>query len=187
MRQMKDSGIEWIGEIPDTWKLCKGRYLFKQRNLRGNNIEMQLLSPTQKFGVIPQGKYEELSGMNAVKINEKTDLATLKTIHQGDFCISLRSFQGGFEYSEYEGVVSPAYQVFYPTVNVSRGYYKYLFKDQAFIEKMNSYTMTLRDGKNIAFDDFQKVWTCFRFDRICFRERAQYLTSIRRYRPMSRR
>lgn len=47
MRQMKDSGIEWIGEIPDTWKLCKGRYLFKQRNLRGNNIEMQLLSPTQ--------------------------------------------------------------------------------------------------------------------------------------------
>lgn len=64
MRQMKDSGIEWIGEIPDTWKLCKGRYLFKQRNLRGNNIEMQLLSPTQKFGVIPQGKYEELSGMS---------------------------------------------------------------------------------------------------------------------------
>lgn len=158
MRQMKDSGIEWIGEIPDTWKLCKGRYLFKQRNLRGNNIEMQLLSPTQKFGVIPQGKYEELSGMNAVKINEKTDLATLKTIHQGDFCISLRSFQGGFEYSEYEGVVSPAYQVFYPTVNVSRGYYKYLFKDQAFIEKMNSYTMTLRDGKNIAFDDFGNTY-----------------------------
>ena len=158
MRQMKDSGIEWIGEIPDTWKLCKGRYLFKQRNLCGNNIEMQLLSPTQKFGVIPQGKYEELSGMNAVKINEKTDLATLKTIHQGDFCISLRSFQGGFEYSEYEGVVSPAYQVFYPTVNVSRGYYKYLFKDQAFIEKMNSYTMTLRDGKNIAFDDFGNTY-----------------------------
>lgn len=93
---------------------------------------MQLLSPTQKFGVIPQGKYEELSGMNAVKINEKTDLATLKTIHQGDFCISLRSFQGGFEYSEYEGVVSPAYQVFYPTVNVSRGYYKYLFNGSSF-------------------------------------------------------
>ena len=82
----------------------------------------------------------------------------LKTIHKGDFCISLRSFQGGFEYSEYEGVVSPAYQVFYPTVEIADGYYRYLFKESGFIEKMNSYTMTLRDGKNIAFADFGNTY-----------------------------
>lgn len=158
MRTAKDSGFEWIGEIPISWKLYKGKYMFAQRNLRGNNIELQLLSPTQKFGVVPQSVYEELSGMNAVKLNENTNLSALKTIHKGDFCISLRSFQGGFEYSEYEGVVSPAYQVFYPIINVSRGYYKYLFKECGFIEKMNSYTMTLRDGKNIAFADFGNTY-----------------------------
>lgn len=154
MRQMKDSGVEWIGEIPQDWEMKKGKYLFKQRNEKGNRIELQLLSPTQNYGVIPQSKYEKLSGMNAVKLNEDTNFALLKTIHKGDYCISLRSFQGGFEYSEYEGVVSPAYQVFYPTIKIDSGYYKYLFKEKRFIEVLNSYTMSLRDGKNIAFDDF---------------------------------
>ena len=158
MREMKDSGIEWIGIIPASWELYKGKYMFAQRNLRGNTIKLQLLSPTQKYGVIPQSVYEERSGMNAVKLNENANLSTLKTIHKGDFCISLRSFQGGFEYSEYEGVVSPAYQVFYPVTKIVRGYYKYLFKECGFIEKMNSYTMTLRDGKNIAFADFGNTY-----------------------------
>ena len=156
--EVKDSGYDWVGMIPSTWEMRKGKYMFVQRSLRGNSIELQLLSPTQKFGVIPQSLYEELTGMSAVKLSEKADLSLLKTIHKGDFCISLRSFQGGFEYSEYEGVVSPAYQVFYPTVEIADGYYRYLFKESGFIEKMNSYTMTLRDGKNIAFADFGNTY-----------------------------
>ena len=151
---MKDSGIDWLGMQPVQWEHYKGKYIFKQRNERGNQIELQLLSPTQNYGVIPQTMYEELSGMNAVKLNERTDLIFLKTIHKGDYCISLRSFQGGFEYSQYEGVVSPAYQVFYPTRAICEEYYKYLFKEKSFIAVMNSYTLSLRDGKNIAFSDF---------------------------------
>lgn len=155
MRNLIDRGIDWVGAVPENWKFEKGKYLFQQRSDRGNAIELQLLSPTQKFGCIPQSLYEELTGANAVKLNDKTDLNLLKTIHRGDYCISLRSFQGGFEYSDYEGVVSPAYQVFYPIRdNVYRGYFKYLFKDGAFIDKMNSFTLSLRDGKNIAFSDF---------------------------------
>lgn len=154
MPMMKDSGTTWLGLIPASWKLQKGKYLFVQRNERGNTKCLQLLSPTQKFGVIPQSLYEELTGMNAVKLNDKTDFEQLKTIHKGDYCISLRSFQGGFEYCQYEGVVSPAYQVFHKQCELYDGYYKYLFKEQGFIGKMNSYTLSLRDGKNIAFDDF---------------------------------
>lgn len=151
---MKDSGIEWIGEIPQAWDVRKGKYLFAQRNERGNNVKLQLLSPTQNYGVIPQDEYERLSGMSAVKLNENINLKALKTIHKGDYCISLRSFQGGFEYSMNEGVISPAYQVFYPTVKISGGYYKYLFKDKGFISVINSYAMSLRDGKNISFEQF---------------------------------
>lgn len=156
--KMKDSGIEWLGCQPSNWEHVKGKYLFVQRNDRGNNVELQLLSPTQNYGVIPQSKYEELSGMSAVKLNEKINLQALKTIHKGDFCISLRSFQGGFEYSEYEGVVSPAYQVFYAVVPIYNNFYKYLFKEKSFIEVMNSYTISLRDGKNIAFSDFGNTY-----------------------------
>lgn len=158
MREMKDSDEKWLGVIPTSWQMRKGKYIFTQRSQRGNNIELQLLSPTQKYGVIPQSLYEKLSGMNAVKLDEKTDLTLLKTIHKGDYCISLRSFQGGFEYSEYEGVVSPAYQVFYAIDKIDEGYYKYLFKDREFINKMNSYTMSLRDGKNIAYADFGNTY-----------------------------
>lgn len=155
---MKDSGIDWIGKIPDGWKIEKGKRIFAQRNERGNKINLELLSPTQKYGVIPQTLYEELTTYSAVKLKEGTDLSQLKTVHKGDYCISLRSFQGGFEYSKYEGVVSPAYQIFYAIKNIDECYYKYLFKDQTFIAKMNSFTMSLRDGKNIAFSDFGNTY-----------------------------
>lgn len=159
MREMKDSGIEWNGQVPNNWKLKKGKYLFKQHNNRGNLKCLQLLSPSQKFGVIPQTLLEELTTQNVVKVSEKANLNDFKTVHVGDFCISLRSFQGGFEYSHYEGVVSPAYQIFSAIGdNLCDGYYRYLFKDKSFIDKMNSYTMTLRDGKNIAFDDFGNTY-----------------------------
>ena len=151
---MKDSGIEWVGQAPKDWSFIKGKYIFIQRNTKGNNLCLQLLSPSQHFGVIPQTMLEELTTQTVVKIKESTYLNEFKTIHKGDFCISLRSFQGGFEYSVYEGVVSPAYTVFYAIKDVFDGYYKYLFKDKKFIEILNSYTMSLRDGKPISFEDF---------------------------------
>lgn len=151
---MKDSGTAWLNKIPEHWTTKKGKYIFYTRNTKGNSINLELLSPTQKFGVIPQSKYEELSTQVTVKVNERTNLMSFKTIHKGDYCISLRSFEGGFEYSDYEGVVSPAYTVFYPAVKVDRRYYKYLFKIKPFIAEMNSYSLSLRDGKPISFDDF---------------------------------
>lgn len=154
MRAMKDSGVEWIGEIPQDWEIIKARHIFSQRNEKGNSVCLQLLSPSQKYGVIPQTLLEELTTHRTVKLKEDTNLSELKTVHQGDFCISLRSFQGGFEYSKYEGVVSSAYQIFYKVTNDFDGYFKYMFKDSSFISKMNSYAMNLRDGKNISFFDF---------------------------------
>lgn len=148
MREMKDSGIEWVGKIPKEWGLRRAKTLFTQRNSKGNEIEV-LLSPTQKYGVVPQSQLE-----GVVQVKEDTDLQMFKTVHKGDFVISLRSFQGGFEYSLYEGVCSPAYQVFYPTSPICDTYYRYLFKSQSFISKMNNLTVGIREGKNIQYVDF---------------------------------
>ena len=148
MREMKDSGIEWIGQIPKGWKLRRAKTLFTQRNSKGNGTEV-LLSPTQKYGVVPQSQLE-----GVVQVKEDTDIQMFKTVHKGDFVISLRSFQGGFEYSLYEGVCSPAYQVFYPTSPICDTYYRYLFKSQSFISKMNNLTVGIREGKNIQYVDF---------------------------------
>ena len=148
MREMKDSGIDWIGQIPKGWELRRAKTLFTQRNSKGNEIEV-LLSPTQKYGVVPQSQLE-----GVVQVKEDTNLQMFKTVHKGDFVISLRSFQGGFEYSLYEGVCSPAYQVFYPTSPICDTYYRYLFKSQSFISKMNNLTVGIREGKNIQYVDF---------------------------------
>ena len=68
MRQMKYSGIEWIGDIPEEWQLDKGKAIFRQRNERGNNIELQILSPSQKLGVVPQSLLEERTGQKIFSI-----------------------------------------------------------------------------------------------------------------------
>ena len=150
--------VKWLPTIPKNWTVKKGKYCFSIRNSKGNDITLELLSPTQKYGVIPQRLYEEYSTQVTVKVNERTNLQSFKTIHSGDFCISLRSFEGGFEYSTYEGVVSPAYTVFYPVIKCDRRYYKYLFKIPQFIAEMNSYSLSLRDGKPISFDDFGNTY-----------------------------
>ena len=148
MKKMKDSGIEWIGEIPEGWDVSRSKNIFRQRTSKGNSVEV-LLAATQKAGMIPQNQIE---GVVQVKI--ETDLQQFRTVHINDFVISLRSFQGGFEFSSYEGVCSPAYQVFYNYKNISHKYFRYLFKSDGFIQKMNSLTVGIREGKNIQYNDF---------------------------------
>ena len=170
MRKMKDSGIEWIGEIPEKWEVVKAKYLFAQRNEKGNSA-LVLLSPTQKYGVIPQSQLE-----GVVQVKENTDLRTFKTIHIGDFVISLRSFQGGFEFSNYEGVCSPAYQVFHATKDLSNDFFRYLFKSDGFISKINSLTVGIREGKNIQYWDFSNMLLTLPPKEVQIRS-AQYLNA----------
>ena len=148
MREMEDSGIEWIGEIPADWTLQRGKTIFAQRLTKGNQSEI-LLAATQKYGMLPQSEVE-----GVVQVKEDADLQQFRTVHKKDFVISLRSFQGGFEYSQYEGVCSPAYQVFYNTTPICHNYYRLLFKSDGFIQKMNSMTVGIREGKNIQYSDF---------------------------------
>mgnify|MGYP004512696603 CR=1 FL=1 len=169
-RKMKDSGIEWIGEIPEGWEVIKAKYLFSQRNEKGNPT-LVLLSPTQKYGVIPQSQLE-----GVVQVKESTDLRVFKTIHIGDFVISLRSFQAGFEFSNYEGVCSPAYQVFHATKDLSNDFFRYLFKSDGFISKINSLTVGIREGKNIQYWDFSNMLLAVPPKEVQIRS-AQYLNT----------
>lgn len=146
--RMKDSGVEWMGQIPEKWKVQRAKTLFLQRLTKGNQYTV-LLAATQKHGMLPQSEVE-----GVVQVKEDADLQQFRTVHKNDFVISLRSFQGGFEFSQYEGVCSPAYQVFYSTKPICYSYYRMLFKSDGFIKKMNSLTVGIRDGKNIQYDDF---------------------------------
>lgn len=146
---MKDSGVAWLGEIPADWEMPRAKALFRLTNGRGNKYQLTLLAATQKYGMYPQ---ELLEGV--VRVKDGTDLNAFRTVHKDDFVISLRSFQGGFERSDYEGVCSPAYQTFRAHRPIVSQYFKHLFKSGAFISHLNSLTVGIRDGKNINYSDF---------------------------------
>lgn len=139
----------WFGELPISWRVTRAKNIFSQRMTKGNPENLVLLAATQKNGMIPQGEIE-----GVVQVKEDTDLSTFRTVKMNDFVISLRSFQGGFEISRYEGVCSPAYQVFYATVPICHDYYRYFFKSNVFIQEMNSLTVGIREGKNIQYASF---------------------------------
>ena len=159
MRELKDVGVAWLGSIPEKWNTQKARWLFKERNEKGNPVTVQLLTPSQKYGVLPQDVYQEVSGTKPVQVDADKDLSEFKTVRRGDFCISLSAYMGGFEYSEYEGVISPAYHSFYHVSNeTNNSYYKHLFKSSAFIDAINCITpQSVRVGRNTSFDSFKDV------------------------------
>ncbi len=98
-----------------------------------------------------------LNSRRLVDIDIKYDgsnLGTYKKVDKGDFVISLRSFQGGIEYSDYVGIVSPAYTVVRSKQKIVAGYYKAYFKTEDFIKRLNIGTYGIRDGKQVSFDDF---------------------------------
>ena len=68
MREMKDSGIEWIGKIPENWKVQRAKTLFSQRLTKGNQ-DITLLAATQKYGMLPQSEVE-----GVVQVKENADL-----------------------------------------------------------------------------------------------------------------
>lgn len=146
---MKDSGIPWIGMIPEHWEVRKIKFLFKERSEKGFPDEPVLCS-TQKYGVIPQDMYE-----NRVVVVNK-GLEGLKLVKVGDFIISLRSFQGGIEYAYYQGIISAAYTVLIPSDEINSQYIKYLFKSHPFIELLKTCVTGIREGQNINYAMLRK-------------------------------
>ena len=82
------------------------------------------------------------------------DTSTYKVVRPGDFVISLRSFEGGLEYSNVLGLVSPAYTVLRPIEAIHSEYYRHFFKSRSFIGRLDKLIFGIRDGKQIAFRDF---------------------------------
>lgn len=82
------------------------------------------------------------------------DTSAYKVVRPGDFVISLRSFEGGLEFSAITGLVSPAYTVLRPKTEVVSDYYRQFFKSRSFIGRLDKLIFGIRDGKQIAFRDF---------------------------------
>lgn len=147
-RAYKDSGVEWIGEIPIEWQVQKLKNVFSERRI--NSVEDAIhLTPSQKYGTLPQEEYIKLSGYKPVAVLSEN--ATFKQVYKNDFISHLRSFQGGLEITNYDGKISPAYTVITPSINYEPRYLRHLFKSTRFIELLATTTSQMRDGQAIKW------------------------------------
>ena len=133
------------------WSFPKAKELFQSVSDKDHNGDLAVLSSTQDRGIVPRDE---------VDIDIKYDACSLvnyKKVSKGNFVISLRSFQGGIEYSTYTGLVSPAYTVLSSRKEISDGYYKQFFKSTDYINRLNVAVYGIRDGKQISYEDFGRL------------------------------
>ena len=120
------------------------KYCFSERSEK-NHPNEPVLCATQSQGVIPQSMYAN----RVVVVNKGFE--GLKLVKEGDFVISLRSFEGGIEYAYYQGIISAAYTVLQPNNPQSSNYWKYLFKSQSYIQLLQTCVTGIREGQNINY------------------------------------
>ena len=147
----KDSGVQWLGEIPGHWEMRKMKYIFDERSEK-NHPNEPMLSATQSEGVILQSKYQG----RVVVVN--TGFERLKLVKDGDFVIHLRSFQGGIEYAYDRGIISAAYTILNPKYPEFSAYYKRLFKSSSFIDLLKICVTGIREGQNINYSKLKQFF-----------------------------
>ena len=136
--------MQWLNEIPSHWEKKRMKYCFTERSEK-NHPNEPVLCATQSQGVIPQSMYAN----RVVVVNKGFE--GLKLVKEGDFVISLRSFEGGIEYAYYQGIISAAYTVLQPNNPQSSNYWKFLFKSQSYIQLLQTCVTGIREGQNINY------------------------------------
>lgn len=144
------TGKKRLNGFEGKWKKKGAGEIFKSISIKGFTSE-DLLSATQDKGMIPRRLLEGRVTMPA------SGTEGFKLVEKGNFVISLRSFQGGLEYSHYRGLVSPAYTVLKSKIAINDEFYRQYFKSYDFIGHLAIAVIGIRDGKQISYDDFCTV------------------------------
>lgn len=129
-----------------------GNRLFESISNKNHDFDLPILAITQDQGAVPRDQIEY-----NVSVTDKS-LSNYKVVEIGDFIISLRSFQGGIEYSRFKGICSPAYIILRKSKEcISELYYKYYFKTWKYIQSLNRNLEGIRDGKMISYSQFSSI------------------------------
>lgn len=128
-RPMKDSGVEWIDSIPAEWEIRKIKNLFNYRNERNYMPlkDVNLISLYTDLGVVQHSDLEETTG------NKASNADGYKLVYEDDIVVNIiLCWMGAIGRSSYNGVTSPAYDVYSPKENTNSKYFHYLFRTQGF-------------------------------------------------------
>ena len=133
--ELKDSTIDMCEQIPVHWGISQNRYLFSLRDEKNYKPleEVRLLSLYTDLGVFPHGEQEE-RGNKAVKAEG------YKVVYENDIVVNIiLAWMGAIGRSAYDGVTSPAYDIYKPNENVCSRYYHYLYRTKLFSAECYKY------------------------------------------------
>lgn len=134
-------------DFPD-WQEFKAKDVFKSHSNKCHNGDLPILAATQESGMV----YRNTIGKTIQ--SSEASVRSYKIVEVGDFVISLRSFQGGIEYSNVHGICSPAYTILKPKFKIELLFFKFYFKKEDFITRLSATVVGIRDGKQISYDAF---------------------------------
>ena len=148
LKKLKSAIIEKLyKEIQGTW--YSYRQLFSIINERNKQLEYSnVLSASQERGMVSR------EDLNLDIHFERSNISTYKIVKNGDYVIHLRSFQGGFAFSEQTGICSPAYTVLRPNNLLVYGYLSNYFTSRDFVKSLIIVTYGIRDGRSINVDEW---------------------------------
>ena len=146
LRFKRDDG----GEFED-WDYKNGNLVFETISNKNHNSDLPILAISQKYGAIPR----ELIDYKVHVSTKSVD--SYKVVEVGDFIISLRSFQGGIEYSNYLGICSPAYIILRQKIEINRDFFKFYLKTHSYIQELKKKLEGIRDGKMISYKYFSEI------------------------------
>jgi len=151
--EYKDSGVEWIGEIPEHWELLKVKNAFKliaEPAPKNNNEE--LLSIYTKIGVRPRKDLE-------AKGNKASTTDNYWIVRKGDLIVNkLLAWMGAIGISDYDGVTSPAYDILRGNANINPKFYNYLFRNKTIRHELKRRSKGIMDMRlRLYFDEYGQI------------------------------
>ena len=152
-RKMKDSGIAWMGEIPEEWEVCKLKPFLKWKSIKGFGNET-VLSLYRDLGVVPKDSRDDNHNVTSL------DTDSYKLVEVGDFVINkMKAWQGSMAISNYRGIVSPAYHICSIESNkIYKPYFHHLMRNKSYLPEYERLSGGLRIGQwDLAFDDFCQI------------------------------
>lgn len=141
-RKMKDSGIEWIGKIPEEWDMVRGKILFKEINERSNEGTEELLTVSQYTGITPRSQKN-------VNMFEAETLEGYKICEVGDIAANtMWLWAGAVGVSNYRGVISPSYNIYRQTEGkYQSAYLDHLLRATSLVQHYESLSTGIRASR----------------------------------------
>src|SRR5690554_3902100 len=153
----KDSGVEWLGDIPEHWETRRIKYIFNEINERSEDGNEDLLSVSQYTGVTNKSDKVEAGGM----LTNAETLEGYKKVKEGDLVSNIMlAWNGSLGFSPFDGITSPAYSIYRLYGENHNRYFHYLLRTELYkAEFKRNSSGVIESRLRLYTDDFFNIFS----------------------------